>query len=283
MNPHTTPFCVIGAGTMGSGIAQVAAQSGYPTLLFDVSAAMLEKAGTAIRKNLQWLVDKEKISPNDRDAALGRLRFAGSLSDCRARIIVEAIVEKPEPKVALFRELDQYNDPDTIFASNTSSLSINLLQQQIPHPQRVAGMHFFNPAPAMKLVELVKGSQTDDAVIGQLAACCREMRKVPVVCNDAPGFIVNRVARHYYLEAMKLVETGVAGMEAADSILEATGFKMGPFRLMDLIGNDVNLAVSQSLYNAFHQEPRFRPSALQEEKVKLGMLGKKTGKGFYEY
>ena len=283
MNAPTSSVCVIGAGTMGSGIAQVAAQSGYPTLLFDISEAVLEKAREHISRNLQWLVDKGKMTQEVQSSALSRIRFTRELQDCRADLFIEAIVEKLDPKVDIFRKLAAFNEDNAIFASNTSSLSVTALQQGLPHPERVAGMHFFNPAPAMKLVEVVQGKHTSQAVISQLVACCRQMQKVPVVCKDAPGFIVNRVARHYYLEAMRLVENGVATIEQVDAIMESTGFKMGPFRLMDLIGMDVNLAVSQRIYDAFQQEERFRPAQLQIDKVMNGELGRKTGKGFYQY
>lgn len=283
MNESPSTVCVIGAGTMGSGIAQVAAQSGYATLLYDMSSGMLQKARHGISKNLDWLVEKGKMSAEDREAAFDRIRFTEDMATCRASLFIEAIVEQHEPKVKLFRELAAINDASAIFASNTSSLSITRLQEALPHPERVAGMHFFNPAPAMKLVEVVQGQHTSDAVVQTLVQYCRQMQKVPVVCKDAPGFIVNRVARHYYLEAMRLVESGVATLETVDAIMESTGFKMGPFRLMDLIGMDVNLAVSQSIYDSFGQEERFRPAQLQIDKVQRGELGRKTGKGFYHY
>jgi 3-hydroxybutyryl-CoA dehydrogenase len=179
--------------------------------------------------------------------------------------------------------LAEINEPSTIFASNTSSLSINLLQKGIPNPERVAGLHFFNPAQIMKLVEVVKAESTSNEVIDTLMQLCITLKKTPVLCIDAPGFIVNRVARHFYLEAMKLVELELATIETVDEIMEASGFKMGPFKLMDLIGNDINLAVTTSLFEAFNNEHRFEPSILQINKVKNNELGRKTGKGFYEY
>lgn len=275
--------CVIGAGTMGSGIAQVAAQSGLNTLLFDINKDVLLKADNSIQKSLQTLVDKQKMQPAEREAVLQRLQFVNEIKHCIADIFIEAIVEKPEAKISIFNQLAAFNSNDVIFASNTSSLSITQLQQNIVHPERVAGMHFFNPAPIMKLVEVVKGDQTKDAVADAVYALCKRMNKVPVFCKDSPGFIVNRVARHYYLEAMKMVEEGVASIENVDAIMEATGFKMGPFKLMDLIGMDINLAVSKSIFDAFEQTERFRPAKLQEDKVASGELGRKTGKGFYAY
>lgn len=276
-------ICIIGAGTMGSGIAQVAAQSGFYAILFDINEAVLEKAKAGIQKNLQYLLDKQKISAEEKDTIYNRIRFVTDTNDCLADVVIEAIVEKVEAKVAIFNQLAEVNHAEVIFATNTSSLSVSTIQQKVQHPQRVVGMHFFNPAPLMKLVEVVKGQQTSDEVVQRIYELCKAMNKVPVICKDAPGFIVNRVARPYYLEAMKLVEQGVADFESVDAIMEASGFKMGPFKLMDLIGMDVNLAVSQSVYEAFDRAERFTPSPLQIEKVAKGELGKKTGKGFYSY
>lgn len=276
-------ICVIGAGTMGSGIAQTAAQNGFYTLLFDINAEVLSKAKASIDKSLQFLVDKEKISAEEKENIFERIKFVSDTNDCLADIIIEAIVEKVEAKVAVFNQLAEVNHSEVIFATNTSSLSVSEIQKRVQQPQRVVGMHFFNPAQVMKLVEVVKGEQTLNAVAQTVYDLCLQLKKTPVLCKDAPGFIVNRVARHYYLEAMKLVENGVTTIENVDELMEASGFKMGPFKLMDLIGNDVNLAVSQSLYDACNQEERFKPSALQKDKVSKGELGKKTGKGFYEY
>jgi 3-hydroxybutyryl-CoA dehydrogenase len=276
-------ICVIGAGTMGSGIAQTAAQNGFYTLLFDINTNVLEKAKTAIQKSLQFLLDKEKISAAEKENIFRRIKFIADTNDCIADIIIEAIVEKVEAKVDIFNQLAELNHSEVIFASNTSSLSISEIQARVQNPQRVVGMHFFNPAQVMKLVEVVKGDQTTDDVAKTVYDLCLQLKRTPVMCKDAPGFIVNRVARHYYLEAMKLVESGIATIEDVDDIMEATGFKMGPFKLMDLIGMDVNLAVSQSLYDACNKAERFKPSALQIDKVSKGELGKKTGKGFYNY
>ncbi|HNH21424.1 MAG TPA: 3-hydroxyacyl-CoA dehydrogenase NAD-binding domain-containing protein, partial [Ferruginibacter sp.] len=219
----------------------------------------------------------------EKEIVFNRIQFISDISRCKADVIIEAIIEKTEAKVSVFNQLAAVNSADTIFASNTSSLSISDIQAHVDHPERVVGMHFFNPAHVMKLVEVVKGTQTAEAVAQAIYALCLQLKKTPVICKDAPGFIVNRVARHYYLEAMKLVETGVAGLETVDEVMEASGFKMGPFRLMDLIGMDINLTVSQSLYEAFDKAERFTPSPLQIDKVAKGDLGKKTGKGFYQY
>lgn len=276
-------ICVIGAGTMGCGIAQTCAQNGFYTLLFDINDTVLDKARTAVANNLQLLVQKQKMSGEEKEAVLSRLRFVNDTNDCIADIIIEAIVEKTEAKVVVFNQLAELNHSEVIFASNTSSLSISAIQKNVQQPQRVVGMHFFNPAPVMKLVEVVMGNETAGEVAAAVMDLCRQLNKTPVLCKDAPGFIVNRVARHYYLEAMKLVQEGTASFETVDAVMEATGFKMGPFKLMDLIGMDVNLAVSQSVYEAFGKEERFKPSPLQQQKVAEGQLGKKTGKGFYIY
>lgn len=283
MAQQINSICIVGAGTMGSGIALASAQSGFYTLLFDINNDILEKAKTGIQKNLQFLVDKQKISAEEKENIFNRIRFVTDTNDCLADVIIEAIIEKVDAKVAIFNQLAEVNHAEVIFATNTSSLSVSEIQSKIMHPQRVVGMHFFNPAHIMKLVEVVKGDQTTDEAAQTIYDLCLQMNKTPVMCKDAPGFIVNRVARHYYLEAMKLIETGVATVENIDEVMEATGFKMGPFRLMDLIGMDINLAVSQSLYDACNKAERFKPSLIQIDKVAKGELGKKTGKGFYQY
>lgn len=276
-------ICICGAGTMGSGIAQVAAQAGFDTILFDLQQEVLEKAKLSIRKGLQLLLDKQKITADQKDAIFSRVLFTNSIADCRAGIIIEAIVEKMEAKVSLFTQLALINDSQTIFASNTSSLSITELQKNIPGPQRLAGMHFFNPAPVMKLVEVVSGELTAEAVKDRIVQLAQQMGKKAVICRDAPGFIVNRVARPYYLEAMKMVELGYAGIETVDTAMQAAGFKMGPFKLMDLIGLDVNYAVSTLVFEQLNQPERLRPSVLQQQKVADGKFGIKKGEGFYLY
>lgn len=276
-------ICIAGAGTMGNGIAQLAAQSGYKTLLFDVNKEVLQRAALTIKRNLQGLVDKQKITTESSTVIFQRIHFITDARECIADIIIEAIIENISAKTELFNLLALLNAPGTLLATNTSSLSVSAIQAGILYPERVVGMHFFNPAPVMKLVEVVKGNLTNDSSAEKIMELATSLGKTPVLCKDAPGFIVNRVARHYYLEAMKLVESGMATMENVDIVMESCGFKMGPFKLMDLIGIDVNLAVTKSIYDAFDQEERFKPSAIQEQKVAGGELGKKTGKGFYKY
>ena len=276
-------LAVVGAGTMGLGIAQLGVQHGLPTVLLDLNAAALDKARAAIAAGLGKLVAKQQLTPAARDAALARLRTTTDVDAARADLIIEAVVERLEVKHRLLQELAAINSPTAILASNTSSLPITQLAAPVPHPERVVGLHFFNPAPLMPLVEIICGVATAPAVAEAVEALARRLGKTPVRVADAPGFIVNRVARHYYVESLKAVEEQVAPFEVVDELLEASGFKMGPFRLMDLIGVDTNFAVTSALYAGFHQEAKFRPSRLQQQKVDAGHHGRKTGRGFYEY
>lgn len=282
MNQVST-ICICGAGTMGSGITQVAAQHGYKVIQFDVNEQMLEKSRAGIEKNLDFLIGKGKLDADQKQQILDRIVFTGNLADCKADVVIEAIIENKQAKIDLFNQLAAINDSTTIFATNTSSISINDIASGVKDPSSVAGMHFFNPAPLMKLVEVVKGNATSHAVMDILVDLSKKMGKTPVVCKDAPGFIVNRVARHYYLEAMKLVEMGVADVQTVDAVMEASGFKMGPFKLMDLIGMDINYGVSNIVWEALGKPERLTPSPLQKAKVDAGELGRKTGKGFYQY
>lgn len=278
-----TRICICGAGTMGSGIAQVSAAAGYTTLLFDVNVTAVQTAEQKMKKDLSALVEKGKLSSEKKETILRNIHFSSSVADCKADVIIEAIVEKMQIKVALFNELCNINPAQTIFASNTSSLSISALANEIKNPERVAGLHFFNPAPLMKLVEVVKGEQTSGEVIQQLVELTKAFGKVPVICKDSPGFIVNRVARPYYIESLRLAEEAKASYEVIDLLLQNLGFKMGPFKLMDLIGNDINYAVSCSVYEQLNGPERLKPSYLQKEKVDKGELGKKSGQGYYTY
>jgi 3-hydroxybutyryl-CoA dehydrogenase len=198
-------------------------------------------------------------------------------------VIIEAIIEKPEAKIALFNQLAEINHSETVFASNTSSLSITQIAKGVKNSERVIGMHFFNPATIMKLVEIVNTEFTNEQTTELIIELAKQMNKTPVLCKDSPGFIVNRVARPFYIESLRLAEENIADLSTIDSLMEATGFKMGPFKLMDLIGNDINYAVSCSVYEQMNKPERLRPSELQKEKVEKGQLGKKTGKGYYEY
>ena len=275
--------CVCGAGTMGSGIAQVAAQSDLHTILYDLDPQVLERGKQSIEQNLSSLVAKNKLDADKKARILGSIQTTSHINDCVADIIIEAIVEKPEAKIALFNQLAEINHSETIFATNTSSISVAAIAKSVMQPRRVLGMHFFNPATIMKLVEVVAAPQTDPVIVKVVFDLAVQMGKTPVVCKDAPGFIVNRVARPYYLEALKLVEDNLADIAAIDRLLENAGFKMGPFRLMDLIGNDINYAVSCSVYEQLGKPGRLKPSPIQKAKVDAGELGKKSGRGYYEY
>lgn len=276
-------ICVCGAGTMGSGIAQAAAQAGFHTLLYELNPAVLEKAGTTIAGNLARLEEKAKIPPGEKEKILERIHFTDDIQICLADFFIEAIIEKTEAKVALFNQLAELNHSEAIFASNTSSLPVSAIASAVMSPGRVIGMHFFNPAPVMKLVEVVKAERTDEQTLATTVELARQLGKIPVICKDAPGFIVNRVARPYYIESLRLAEEGNTAIPVMDRLLEATGFKMGPFRLMDLIGNDINYAVSCSVYSQLGEPARLKPSRIQEQKVKEGKLGKKSGEGYYTY
>jgi len=282
MNPSSI-ICICGAGTMGSGIAQATAASGFYTILYELNDAVLEKAKTSIEKNLQSLVEKRKITGNAKEETQYNLRFTNNLHDCLGDVIVEAIIEKPEAKIALFNQLAEINHSETVFASNTSSLSITQIAKGVKNPERVIGMHFFNPATIMKLVEVVKTDLTNKQTTNIIIELAKQMNKTPVICKDSPGFIVNRVARPFYIESLRLVEEELIDFAKIDSLMESTGFKMGPFKLMDLIGNDINYAVSCSVYEQLGDPERLKPSFIQKEKVETGQLGMKTGKGYYEY
>ena len=274
---------VCGAGTMGSGIAQVFAQNGFSVVLFELNETVLQQAQKSIEKNLSIAVEKGKLTEAEKQKTLSGITFTIDLNQVKADLIIEAIIENLAIKQKLFADLAAINTPETILASNTSSLAITAIAKGINHPGRVVGLHFFNPAHLMKLVEVIKGVSTDEETIETLKALSITIGKTTVLCQDSPGFIVNRVARHYYVESLKILEENACKMQNIDELLESTGFKMGPFKLMDTIGNDINFAVTSSMYQAFHQEAKFRPSRIQQQKVDAGYLGKKTGKGFYDY
>lgn len=276
-------ICICGAGTMGRGIAQATASSGLYTILYELNATVLEKAKVSIEKNLQSLVEKKKITAKAKDETFDNLRFTNNLHDCLADIIIEAIIEKPEPKIALFNQLDEINYSKPVFASNTSSLSITQIAKGVKSPERVIGMHFFNPATIMKLVEVVNTEFTNEQTTNAIIELAKQLGKTPVICRDSPGFIVNRVARPFYIESLRLTEENFADFNSIDTLMESTGFKMGPFKLMDLIGNDINYAVSCSVYEQMQQPERLKPSYIQKGKVENNELGRKTKKGYYDY
>jgi len=276
-------ICVCGAGTMGNGIAQTAAQAGFHTILYELNEAVLSKAKENIEKNLQLLAEKKKIAEGEKEKIIQRISFTRDIHYCLADIIIEAIIEKTEAKIALFNQLAEINHSDTVFATNTSSLPVTIIAEKVMNSRRVIGMHFFNPAPLMKLVEVVTTKYTAKETTETVAALAAEMGKTAVVCNDSPGFIVNRVARPFYIESLRLAEENISSFETIDTLLEATGFKMGPFKLMDLIGNDINYAVSTSVYEQLNKPDRLKPSFIQQQKVDNGELGKKAGKGYYNY
>jgi len=274
---------IIGAGTMGAGIAQICALKGYDTILLDLNKEALNKAKIIIEKNLDKGVDRGKISDKDKKNCLNNLDFTVDLNDLACDLIIEAVVERLDVKQALFKKLAEINKPDTILASNTSSIPISQIAEGVPNPERLVGMHFFNPAHIMKLVEVISGKATDKDIASTIYKLAEDLDKKPVNAKDSPGFIVNRVARHFYLESLKCLEEGIADHEGIDTLMESIGFKMGPFKLMDLIGIDTNYSVTTSMYESFDKEPRFKPNNIQKQKVDAGQWGKKSGKGFYEY
>lgn len=274
---------IVGAGTMGVGIAQVCILSGYDTFLFDINAELVGKALIQIDKNIEGGVAKGKVTVEQKKEALARLSTVSELHNLKADLIIEAIVEKLEIKQKLFSELEQINEGKAILATNTSSIPITQIGTGLKDPSMCVGLHFFNPAHIMKLVEIISGVATSTALIDLMKDFSLSIKKVPVLAKDSPGFIVNRVARHYYVEALQILEEDVADVETIDALIQSCGFKMGPFKLMDLIGVDTNFSVTTSMYNSFHQAPKFRPSRIQEQKVNAKELGRKTGKGFYDY
>jgi 3-hydroxybutyryl-CoA dehydrogenase len=276
-------IAVIGAGTMGQGISQVCALAGYSVMLYDIQADITKIAIAAIRKNLDILVEKNKLSASQKDEALSRIQAVGDFRQLQVDLVIEVVVEKLEVKHKILSELEKINALDCLMVSNTSSFPITQLASVLKHKGRFAGLHFFNPAPAMKLVEIIRGSSTSDHTIEALNSFVSSISKSAVQAADSPGFIVNRVARLFYTEALKIVEDGVTDFETVDNLLRSSGFKMGPFQLMDLIGVDTNFEVTTSMYNAFYQDPKFRPSRIQQRKVDAGHHGRKSGKGFYEY
>ena len=283
--PRSAAVAVIGAGAMGAGIAQIAAVAGHPVQLLDLKPGAAVTAIAGIRATLGKLAAKGKISAADADTAGARLQVAETTAALAgAALVVEAVVERLDVKRALFAELEAVVAADCILASNTSSISITAIAAGLQRPQRVLGMHFFNPAPLMALVEVVSGLATEPALAQAVFDLAAAWGKSPVHTKSTPGFIVNRVARPYYAEALNLLAEQAADAATLDAVMrDAGGFRMGPFELMDLIGHDVNLAVTRSVFQAYHHDPRFAPSLIQQELVDAGYLGRKTGRGFFSH
>ncbi len=276
---------VIGAGTMGIGIAQVAAAAGHQVQLFDIAADATRQALGALAQRLRQRVAAGKADATTTDALLARIQPAESLNSLAdSGLVIEAVAEKLAIKQSLFRELEALCSPATLFASNTSSLSITAIAGALQHPQRLAGLHFFNPASVMKLVEIVSGLDTSAETVATLQRLTRQWGKQSVLCRSTPGFIVNRVARPFYAETLRALEEQVADAATLDAVMrDAGGFAMGPLQLTDMIGQDINYAVTESVFQAFFQDPRFTPSLVQQELVAAGRLGRKSGRGFYRY
>ena len=283
--PSTSAVGVIGAGTMGAGIAQVAAAAGHPVVLFDAAAGAVERGIQQTAAGLEKLVSRGRMDAVDRNALLERIRPADNVEQLAGcALVVEAVVEKLEVKQDLFRALEDICRDDTILATNTSSLSVTAIGATLARPGRLVGMHFFNPAPIMKLVEVVSGLDTDPNVAARVFDTAAAWGKHAVHARSTPGFIVNRVARPFYGEALRLLEERAADIAVLDRVIrDGGGFRMGPFELMDLIGIDVNYAVSCSVYDAYYQDPRFIPSLEQKQRVDAGRFGRKSGRGFYDY
>ncbi|PWW19962.1 3-hydroxyacyl-CoA dehydrogenase NAD-binding domain-containing protein [Chryseobacterium sp. AG844] len=276
---------IIGAGTMGIGIAQVAATNGCKVWVYDANAKQVETATVGLEKTLTKLVDKQKISAEKMTEILANISIATELKDFKdCELIIEAIIENKEIKTKVFTELENYVSESCILSSNTSSISITSLGAELKKPERFIGIHFFNPAPLMPLVEVIPSLLTEKTLAEKIYNLMKEWGKTPVIAKDIPGFIVNRIARPYYGEALRIVEENIATPEQVDDAMKILGnFKMGPFELMDLIGVDVNFAVTTTVYKDYFYDPKYKPSLLQQRMSEAKLHGRKTGKGFYDY
>ncbi len=276
---------VIGSGTMGSGIAQVAATSGCKVSIYDTSKEALNKSKSNLESTLSKLVEKGKIDTTEKNRIRSNITYVDALKDLSySDLVIEAIVENIDIKRKLFSDLENYVAPDTILASNTSSLSIASIAASCQKPERVIGIHFFNPAPLMQLVEVIPAVQTSSEVLANTIQIISDWKKIVAVTKDTPGFIVNRVARPYYSEALRIYDEGIANFQTIDYAMQKLGgFRMGPFELMDFIGNDVNYAVTESVFTAFYFDPRYKPSLTQKRLTEAGYFGRKSGKGFFDY
>jgi len=276
---------VLGAGTMGSGIAQVAATAGHDVVLVDINSEQIQKAKSSLDKILTRLVEKERISEQEKNNIFQSITFAGALSDfSECGLVIEAILEDLSIKKKVFAELENIVGEDCILASNTSSLSIASIGAALRKPERIMGIHFFNPAPLMPLVEIIPAVQTSPEILQKTKNLIDSWKKVTVVAKDTPGFIVNRLARPFYGEALRIYEEGIADFATIDwAMMHFGGFKMGPFTLMDYIGNDVNYAVTESVFAAFYFDQRYKPSLTQKRHSEAGFYGRKSGRGYYNY
>ncbi len=275
---------VIGSGTMGRGIAQSAALAGKRVILYDLTDELLGLALRAIHNAIDEGVRRGKTAADAAAAAKDAITTTTELAGAaKVDLVIEAVPEDMELKRKVFGRLDATAPPHTILASNTSSLSISAIAAATRRPEKVIGLHYFNPAHLMKLVEVIRGDMTADETVNACKAFAREIGKTPVLCIDSPAFIVNRIARPFYGEAFRMLGEQAAEPETIDKLIESLGFRMGPFELLDLIGLDVNLAVTKSVYNAYFHEPRFRPHPIQQRMVESGRLGRKSGRGFYEH
>lgn len=276
---------IIGAGTMGIGIAQVAATNGCRVWVYDANAKQVETATVGLEKTLTRLVDKHKISAEKMTEILANISIATELKDFKdCELIIEAIIENKEIKTKVFTELEKHVSESCVIASNTSSISITSLGAELEKPERFIGIHFFNPAPLMPLVEIISSLITEKSLAEKMYALMKDWGKTPVIAKDIPGFIVNRIARPYYGEGLRIVEENIATVEQVDDAMKTLGnFKMGPFELMDLIGVDVNFSVTTTVYKDYFYDPKYKPSLLQQRMSEAKLHGRKTGKGFYDY
>lgn len=275
---------IIGAGAMGSGIAQIASQAGHEVILTDLNSETLKTSESKLAKVMSRLVEKGRFTQDEASSIRNRIKRSTQLKDhADCELVIEAVVEIMDVKKSVFNELEFIVSDDTIIASNTSSLSITSIAKNCRVSDRVVGLHFFNPAPLMPLVEIISVLQTKDGITEQLTQLMNDWGKSPVLAKDTPGFIVNRVARPFYSESLRILEEGLADVDTIDSAMREKGFRMGPFELMDLIGHDVNYAVTESVFESFYFDPKYKPSLTQLKLVEAGWLGKKSGRGFYKY